>query len=70
MICYSNSYHFDYFCGWRYLFSPAFRDAMYARWGANRWTRALCFAGVAISLLVTGSAAILAVLAVLHVMNV
>jgi hypothetical protein len=69
MIDYTPSYRFDYFCGWRYLISPTFREQMRVRWGKNLWTRALCSAGIFTSLLITTSAAVLALLACWHLMN-
>ena len=69
MINYSNSYRFDYFCGWRYLVSPAFREMLRAKWGRTPVTRLLCYAGVLFSLLVTTGAGVLAMLAGWYLMH-
>jgi hypothetical protein len=69
MIYYPASYRFDYFCGWRYLVSPAFRHQMLDRWGQSPWMRALCYAGVAASLLITTTVAVLALMAGWHLMG-
>jgi hypothetical protein len=68
MIGYTNSYRFDYFCGWRYLVSPAYRNLMRTRWGKSPWIRALYYAGVLTSLLITTTAAVLILLASWHLM--
>ncbi len=69
MIDYMNGYRFDYFCGWRYLFSPAFRAQLRNRWGRSTWLKALCYSGVLISLVVTSTFAVLALLATWHLLN-
>jgi hypothetical protein len=70
MINYGDSYRFDYFYGWRYLASPAFRSRMRTRWGKSPWMRALCYAAVIASLLITTAAGVFALMAAWHLLNV
>jgi hypothetical protein len=70
MINYGDSYRFDYFCGWRYLASPAFRNRMRARWGRSPWMRVLGYAAVIASLLITTTAGVFALMAAWHLLNV
>jgi hypothetical protein len=69
MIDYSNNYRFDYFYGWRFLMSPAFRNRMRTRWGQSPWLRLLSYTGVIISLLLTTAAAVFTLMAGWHLMN-
>jgi hypothetical protein len=68
MINYSDTYRFDYFCGWRYLTSPAFRNRMRTRWGRSLWLRVLGYVGVFTSLLITTTAAVLALMTAWHLL--
>jgi hypothetical protein len=64
-----NGYRFDYFCGWRYLMSQQFRNAMHDHWGRSLFMQALCYAGVIVSLITTSAATVLAVLAAWHLLH-
>ncbi len=64
MTMYTRSYQFDYFCGWRYLFSAKFRQQVKQKWGSNIALRSLFLIGGFASILLTLSAAVLIILAI------
>ena len=65
----SYSHRFDYFFGWRYLLSPAFREQMRLKWGRTQLTRMLCYAGIICSLMISSALAILVLLAGWYLAN-
>ena len=64
-----NSHKFDYFYGWNYLVSPNFRNRVRSRCSGKRSMKVLCYSAVLTSLLLTSTAAVLALLAIWHLLN-
>ena len=59
MSVYQRSYQIDYFCGWRYILSPKFRNQVKLKWGSNLIQRSLCIFGALTSIVLTSTGAIL-----------
>lgn len=59
MSVYQRSYQIDYFCGWRYVLSPSFRDQVRLKWGSNLIQRSLWMVGAVTSIMLTSAGAIL-----------
>lgn len=57
MYLYRRSYQIDYFCGWRYIFSPAFRVRVHEKWNGNRFARLACVLGGFLGVVLTSALA-------------
>jgi hypothetical protein len=66
---YQRSYQIDYFCGWRYLLSPEFREQARKKWGRNLFLRCLFTLGSIASILLTSIAGIMVLLAILELIK-
>jgi hypothetical protein len=69
MTQYQRSYQIDYFCGWRYLLSPKFRNQARAKWGRNLLLRSLFLLGGFSSILITSTATVLLAMAVWNLLS-
>jgi hypothetical protein len=58
-----RSYQIDYFCGWRYIFSPSFRRQVHKKWSANPFTRLMCVVGGCFGIIFTSTLILLALMA-------
>lgn len=63
-----RSYQIDYFCGWRYIFSPAFRKKVHQKWGSNPFTRIICIFGGFFGIVFTSTLILLALMAGWHLL--
>lgn len=69
MLIVSRSYQFDYFCGWRYLFSPVYRQHVRQKWGGNMVLKSMFIVGSLVSITFTTAAGVLLARLVLHLMT-
>jgi hypothetical protein len=63
MFPHGRSYQIDYFCGWRYLLSPAFRKRVHRKWNTNSFTRLACIIGGCFGMIFTSALILLALMA-------
>jgi hypothetical protein len=58
-----RGYQIDFFCGWRYLFSPTFRKRVHQKWDSNLFTRLACIFGGFFGMIFTSALILLALMA-------
>jgi hypothetical protein len=63
MFPHGRSYQIDYFCGWRYIFSPSFRKRVHKKWNGNTFTRLACIFGGFFGVIFTTGLILLALMA-------
>lgn len=64
-----RNYQIDYFCGWRYIFSPSFRRKVHQKWNANPFTRMACIFGGFFGMVFTSALILFAMLASWHLLT-
>lgn len=69
MFPHARYYRIDYFCGWRYIFYPAFRKKVKQKWGTSLLSRILCIFGGLFSLVITGALMVFALLAIRYLLT-
>jgi dolichol kinase len=66
---YQRSYQIDYFYGWRYLFSPEFRDQARKKTGKSLMLHSMFMVGGFISILLSSAALVLVAMAVVELVK-